>query len=174
MICLPVILEMWKRRSDWIIGRISTAALQFLMFFALYLACRQIRAKEKVVTCTLLLFFLASFSINVLNFIWHGFHYPNSLPCRQSYIYIFLVLSACYRAYTHLEQIPWKQITGAFAGAVVFVLLAQKLTTESHFHFIVFYVAILFLALYLGVIYLYKKGIKYQNLELSGADGGFD
>lgn len=135
-----------------------------LMFFALYLACRQIRAKEKVVTCTLLLFFLASFSINVLNFIWHGFHYPNSLPCRQSYIYIFLVLSACYRAYTHLEQIPWKQITGAFAGAVVFVLLAQKLTTESHFHFIVFYVAILFLALYLGVIYLYKKGIKYQNL----------
>ena len=40
-----------------------------LMFFVLYLACSKIRAKEKVVTCTLLLFFLASFSINVLNFI---------------------------------------------------------------------------------------------------------
>ena len=137
-----------------------------LMFFVLYLSCRQIRAKEKVVISTLLLFFLASFSINVLNFIWHGFHYPNSLPCRQSYIYIFLVLFACYRAYSHLDELSWKQITGAFAGAVVFVLLAQKMTTEKHFHFIVFYVAILFLALYLGVIHLYRRGIKYHNLAV--------
>ncbi len=41
-------------------------------------------------------------------------------------------------------------MTAAFAGSVVFVLMAQKLVTEDHFHFIVYYVAILFLALYLG------------------------
>ncbi len=134
-----------------------------LMFFLLYLGCSRIRAKEKVVVCTILLFFLASFSINVLNFIWHGFHYPNSLPARQSYIYIFLVLFACYRAYMYLEEMPWKHVTAAFGGAVVFVLMAQKLVERDHFHFIVFYAAILFLALYLGVIYLYRKGPKYRG-----------
>ena len=129
-----------------------------LMFFALYLACRQIRAKEKVVTCTLLLFFLASFSINVLNFIWHGFHYPNSLPCRQSFIYIALVLVMCYKAYLELKNTPWKHIVMAFWGAAAFVILAEKLVdNEEQFHFAVFYAAILFLALYTGCIYLYHS-----------------
>lgn len=132
-----------------------------LMFFILYLLCRKVSAKEKAVYCVMLLFFFASFSFNILNFIWHGFHYPNSLPCRQSYIYIFLVLFACYRAYMYLGETPWKQVTGAFAGAVVFVLMAQKLVTQDHFHFIVYYVAILFLALYLGAIALYQKGSRY-------------
>ena len=132
-----------------------------LMFFILYLLCRKVSAKEKAVYCVMLLFFFASFSFNILNFIWHGFHYPNSLPCRQSYIYIFLVLFACYRAYMYLGETPWKQVTGAFAGAVVFVLMAQKLVTQDHFHFIVYYVAILFLALYLGAIALYQKGSRH-------------
>ena len=74
-----------------------------LMFFLLYLACRQISLKEKAVYSGMLLIFYASFSVNVLNFIWHGFHYPNSLPCRQSFIYIFLMLTLCYRAYMYLR-----------------------------------------------------------------------
>ena len=61
----------------------------------------------------------------------------------------------------YLRETPWKHVTAAFAGAVVFVLLAQKLVTEDHFHFIVYYVAILFLALYLGAIALYQKGERY-------------
>lgn len=137
-----------------------------LMFFLLYLACKKISGKEKAVYCTLLLLFFASFSINILNFIWHGFHYPNSLPCRQSYIYIFLLLLMCYRAYMHLEETPWKHTVMAFWGSIIFVILAQKLVTEEHFHPVVYYVAILFLALYLGTICLYQKGSRYHNMAL--------
>lgn len=136
------------------------------LFFGLYLAGRKIPGREKVVYCVLLLFFFASFSINVLNFIWHGFHYPNSLPCRQSFIYIFLLMLMCYRAYMYLPETPWKHVVCAFWGAVIFVILAQKLVTEEHFHFVVYYVAILLLALYLGIICLYLKGPRYQNVAL--------
>ena len=137
-----------------------------LAFFLLYLSSRRIRLKEKSVMCVLLVFFFASFSINVLNFIWHGFHYPNSLPCRQSYIYIFLVLLACYRAYQYLEETPWRQVSAAFGGAVVFVLLAQKLVDSDQFHFVIFYAALLFLGLYLGVIWLYQRGPRYRGRAL--------
>ena len=136
------------------------------LFFGLYLAGRKIPGREKVVYCVLLLFFFASFSINVLNFIWHGFHYPNSLPCRQSFIYIFLLMLMCYRAYMYLPETPWKHVVCAFWGAVIFVILAQKLVTEEHFHFVVYYVAILLLVLYLGIICLYLKGPRYQNVAL--------
>lgn len=140
-----------------------------LMFFLLYLGCRQIAVKEKAVYCGLLLLFFASFSVNVLNFIWHGFHYPNSLPCRQSFIYIFLMLVMCYRAYSHLKEIPWKHVAIAFMGAVCFVILAEKLVEQEHFQFYVYYVAILFLAAYAGLLYWYKMGKKrYGVLMILG------
>lgn len=128
-----------------------------LMFFLLYLQCRQIKVREKAVYCGLLLFFFASFSMNIPNFIWHGFHYPNSLPCRQSFIYIALILTACFRAYQNLKDTAWRQIGMSFLAAVGFVVMAEKLVDAEHFHFIVFYVAILYLALYTGFLYLYKK-----------------
>ena len=134
------------------------------LFFLLYLACRKIPLKEKAVYCFLLLLFFASFSINVLNFIWHGFHYPNSLPCRQSFIYIFLMLFMCYRAYTYLGETPWKHVAIAFWGSVCFVLVAEQTVTDDAFHFIVFYAAILFLAVYAGLIRLYQKGRINGNL----------
>lgn len=137
-----------------------------LIFFLLYLGCRKIRQRDKIVMCSLLLFFYASFSINVLNFIWHGFHYPNSLPCRQSFIYIFLILTAGYHAYIYLHEIPWKHVVTAFFATVIFVIMAQKLITDDAFHFSVFYVAIIFLAVYTGLISLYQRGISRNLLVL--------
>ena len=129
-----------------------------LMFLLLYLGAKKITVREKAVYCGLLLMFYASFSINVLNFIWHGFHYPNSLPCRQSFIYIALVLTMCYQVCLELKETSWKQVVWAFWGAIIFVLMAEKLVDNSaQFHFSVFYAAIIFLALYMGLIYLYKR-----------------
>lgn len=137
-----------------------------LMFFLIYISSRRIQVKEKAVYCVMLLCLLTGFSFNILDFIWHGFHFPNSLPGRQSYIYIFLVLFVCCQAYMVLPKTPWRQVAASFGGAVVFVILAQKLVTETHFHFIVFYAAILILALYLGVIGLYRKSPRYKKLTL--------
>ena len=129
-----------------------------LMFLLLYLGAKKITVREKAVYCGLLLMFYASFSINVLNFIWHGFHYPNSLPCRQSFIYIALVLTMCYQAFMELKETSWKKVVWAFWGAIIFVIMAEKLVDNSEqFHFSVFYAAIIFLALYMGLIYLYKR-----------------
>lgn len=127
-----------------------------LMFLVLYVLDKRIHIREKAVYLTLLVFFYLSFSVNVLNFIWHGFHYPNSLPCRQSFIYIFLVLLMCYRAYTHLGLLEMQKINLAFALSVGYVLLAQRFVTDAAFHFIVFYAALLYLALYYLCIYLWK------------------
>lgn len=137
-----------------------------LMFFLLYLGSSKIKKKDKIVMCSLLLFFFASFSVNILNFIWHGFHYPNSLPCRQSFIYIFLMLAVCYHAYIHLHETPWKHVVISFFASVIFVLMAQKLITDDAFHFSIFYVALLFLGTYAGLIHLYQKGFNRNVLVL--------
>lgn len=138
-----------------------------LLMFGIYVQNKAIEIREKAVYIVLLAFFYLSFSVNVLNFIWHGFHYPNSLPCRQSFIYIFLVLLICYRAYTKLRWINMRRINLAFALAMGYVLLAQKLITDDGFHFIVFYIAMLFLALYYLFFWMWKhKKASYNALAM--------
>ena len=51
-----------------------------------------------------------------------------------------------------------RQFAGVTSAAIGYVILAEKLVTQEHFHFIVYYVAIIFLAAYAGLIYLYKGG----------------
>ena len=62
------------------------------LLLPMYFLNGKISLRKKLASGLLLLFFYLSFSINILNFIWHGLHYPNSLPCRQSFLYIFMLL----------------------------------------------------------------------------------
>ena len=135
------------------------------LLFGLYLSAKRISLREKAVYSGLLLLFLLSFSVNLLNFIWHGFHYPNSLPARQSFIYIFLMLLVCYRAYMQLGGISPGTLGRTFLAGAAFILLCQKLITARHFQFGVYYAGLLLLALYALVIYLYRTG----RLRRSGA-----
>ncbi len=56
---------------------------------------------------------LCELLFNVLNFIWHGFHYPNSLLADSLHLH-FLVLFACTGLHVS-EGNAWKHVTAAFA-----------------------------------------------------------
>ena len=122
-------------------------AFVFLLLPA-YAIHPQIPVKRKAVYFFLLIFFYLSFSINVLNFIWHGFHYPNSLPCRQSFIYVLLVLSMGYEAYIKRKGLNRKQGAFCLAAGMVAIILMQKLVTQDEIKWWTYYVTLLLLALY--------------------------
>ena len=128
-----------------------------ILLFFVYLRAKRISLREKAVYCGMLFVFFVSFAVNVFNFIWHGFHYPNSLPCRQSFIYIFLMLYMCYRAYMNLRSTSLKTLGSCYLASVAFVLLCEKLVTAEHFHFSVFYVSIAFLSAYGLLLYLWRR-----------------
>ena len=105
-----------------------------------------------------MVFMLASFSINILVFIWHGFNYPNSLPARQSFLYIFLVLVMCYEAYLHLEDVSGKVIGISLAGALGFVFLCEKmLGYEGDFGLDSYLLTGIFLVLYAGLFWVKRQ-----------------
>lgn len=80
-----------------------------------------------------------------------------SLPCRQSFIYIALVLTMCFRAYLYLDEISKRQFAGVTSAAIGYVILAEKLVTDDAFEPVVWYVAVVLLLLYLGVFYFYQN-----------------
>lgn len=138
------------------------------LLLPLYVMCRKIDIRRKAVNIGLIIFFMLSFSVNVLNYIWHGMHYPNSLPCRQGYIYIFLLLTMCYEAYLHLPDFSTREINTAFAVAAGAILVMQKTVTQTEIHFAVYYASFAVIALYYFFLRWYKSGRADYNVLTIG------
>ncbi len=123
----------------------------------LYVLQRKIPWRQKAPKLLLLAFMLVSFSTNVLNFIWHGLNYPDSLPARQSFLYILLLLTVCYEAFLHIRDCTKNMIAAVFAGVLFFLLLCEKIATDDAFADACFLVSGFFLLIYGGLICYYKN-----------------
>ncbi len=132
----------------------------------LYMMNKNIPAREKIGKSVILLIFLLAFNLNIPNFIWHGFHFPNSLPCRQAFIYIFFVIVMSYEAFHNIKSTSTKQIGIALWIAIAFLLIAEQIfTVDKTYDFKVVYISGAFILIYTLLLYLYhKKEWKYPAL----------
>lgn len=121
----------------------------------MYALNQKISIRERFGKLALVGVILLGFSTNMLDFIWHGLNYPDSLPARQSFIYIFLVLVMCYEAYEHLGDISEKHILHCYLGAVVFLLFCEKFVEHEDFLVGIEYVTLLFVTIYAVLMWLY-------------------
>lgn len=128
----------------------------FLML-PLYAMQKKIPVREKAPKLALLAFMLVSFSTNILNFLWHGLNYPDSLPARQSFLYIFLLLTLCFETFLHIREHTDQEITMVFTGVLFFILLCEKLITDDSFTGTCIPVTGIFLLIYAGIIYCYRR-----------------
>ena len=101
----------------------------FLLF--LYVWNRAVPWKKKLPRLALVVFFWLSFSNNMLDFIWHGLHFPTSLPGRQSFLYAFLVLVIAYEALLYIRELKLWQVFAAGGMSVVFLLFCNHFMDET-------------------------------------------
>lgn len=121
-----------------------------------YCMQKKIPVREKASKLILLIFMLISFSTNILNFIWHGFNYPDSLPARQSFLYIFLLLTVCYEAFTHIKEHSGNELMQIFLCVIAFILLCEELVTDDSFTGASFLLSGIFIVIYAGLIHNYR------------------
>ena len=123
----------------------------------LFLCCRKISAKKRVLNCVILAFVMLGFNWNKLNFLWHGNHYPNELPYRFSFAFSFVLVTMACEAYTHLKEITAREIGCVAGGAIIYLILAEKLYKDK-FDYTVIYYSIVLVALYAVCLAVYKAG----------------
>lgn len=97
----------------------------------LYFFSKTVSKKEKIASLSLLVILYFSFSLNIPNYIWHAFHFPNDLPYRQSFIYSFVLLVIAYKVFIRLEEFSSKLIGGIGAGLFAFIILVDKITSKN-------------------------------------------
>ncbi len=105
---------------------ILTIILAPLFFFT-----KTISKKEKVATILLLVALYFSFNINIANYIWHGFHFPNDLPYRQSFVYSFVLLTMAYKTFLRLNEFSARTYGIVGTALVAFVFFVEKITSKN-------------------------------------------
>ncbi|MCD7890434.1 MAG: YfhO family protein [Ruminococcus sp.] len=70
-----------------------------IVLFGVFLFSSGIKIREKISALVMLAVITVSCNINILNYIWHGFHFTNMIPYRFAFIFSFVLVAAAFRAY---------------------------------------------------------------------------
>ena len=156
-------VDVEKGLTHW--PNIYCGAAVFMMV-PMYVLNQKISIRERFSYLALAGFMLLGFSTNVLNFIWHGMNYPDSLPARQSFIYILLILMMCYGAYHHMMEAEPKYILYGYLCAAVFLLFCEEFTDAKHFSPGVEWLSFGFITVYAILLYLYRTREDYHIRQI--------
>lgn len=85
----------------------------------LFLCCKQIKWRERIFCFVIEGFFVYSFIDRRLDYMWHGFHYPNMLPYRFSFLFSFVLIYMAFRMFQHIEELNPIQIAIGIAGVLI-------------------------------------------------------
>ncbi len=102
-----------------------------VMLIPLYLLSRTIKLQEKVAHVLLLAVLYFSFNINFANYVWHGFHFPNDLPYRFSFMYSFILLILASRAVDRIREFSGRELLFLGIGMMAFIVLVQKIGSKN-------------------------------------------
>ena len=138
-----------------------------VILLVFYWISRTIPLREKLLNGAFLAFLIFSLNINKLDFIWHGFHFPNQLPYRYTFMICFLLIGMAYQVFQRVDEIRVDHLWILLAAGGGYYLLAQKILTEHIKDLDLFvYSGLAWLALYVAILILYKKGRLPKNLLL--------
>ena len=88
----------------------------------LFLTAKEVKVRDKICSVFLLVFFMCSFLIRQLDYMWHGFHFPNQIPYRFSFLFSFVMVWMAYRAWLVRDSFKVWQL--AVAGVLSLGVLA--------------------------------------------------
>ena len=143
------------------VGLNAYCGVSVFLLVILYLLDRRIRLREKAAYFALTAFLVLSFSLNVLNYIWHGFHQQNGIPNRFAFLYVAVILVMCFDASADIPSMAlWKiLVSGALPVAftlTVFILkLGENYEGEAYTNE-TYIITLLLLCIYSGLLLIVR------------------
>ncbi len=127
----------------------------------LYLFDHRIKPRERLAHYALCALLVFSFSFNILNYIWHGFHVQNGLPNRFAFLYIAVLLVMAYDALGDIRVYHLPELLISAAAPVGFLAYAwYTRSPEEEIQPFVYFVSmgILLVYLVLALLARYLRG----------------
>lgn len=113
-----------------------------ILLIAIFLSCRQIRLRTRVCFGGLLGLLVVLLANNWTNFAFHGFHFPNDLPYRNSFLICFVMLTIAVQALDVIDQISREGMFKAFVLVAAMIIAEQKFGSNNSYTMIWFSLAL--------------------------------
>ena len=155
---------------------VFTVVLAFL-----FLTTPKVKVRDKICCVLLLLFFMVSFIIRQLDYVWHGFHFTNQIPYRFSFLFSFVLLYMAYRAFLLRHKFGiWQIITAGVLTLGIFLCSEQRTTPVFLAYNMIFFFLYLFVLCYAqigkkvteGITWAQRKELCLDRLQRRKASGG--
>lgn len=138
------------------------SGLAVLWLLPVYLLNPQLKTRVKIWELGVAAFLIFSLNNNILNFYWHGAHYPNQLPFRFSYVFVFWILWILYPCFKLLPRIEGKFFSRVIGVLALLLLLLAKID-PPHYPFRAVAYSLIFLGLYWVVLRHLRAPFLYQR-----------
>ena len=111
------------------------SVLAVVLMTAFFLT-KKVPKRERIISFAFVTFMFVSMSVNLGEFVWHGFHFPNQLPARQSFLVIFLILSFAVKGAENLtlkkeELLHYASVLSALTVVFSFITIFLANTWAS-------------------------------------------
>lgn len=131
----------------------------------LYMFSKKFTLREKIASTAVAALFFFSFNINILNYVWHGFHFPNDLPYRFSFAYSFFLVFIAYRVVTNIDKISGRDILMSASGVALFCVLVEKIGSANVDQTVV-WTSVIFAIVY-AVVFMFMKNPRYAKTSIA-------
>lgn len=131
-----------------------------------YALNKYISKRKRTRYISLIAFMLISFNCNILDYIWHGFHFPNCICNRNSFIYVFLALCISFEGLLKINKLSKPRLYLCLILPVSFILLTWKYKIENKSTIVLYKEKIVFLSLFFTIVYLTLYYILYNTKQL--------
>lgn len=108
----------YNMSTDDGLGNLYCGILPVLVFVLLIIDKKMPR-KEKIRKIVILAFMAISFQVEILNYVWHGFHNQYGIPNRFAFLYLFLMLIMAYEQLQYMSYLETKRWKIVLAAAVL-------------------------------------------------------
>lgn len=161
----PVVLA---RNED--LPNVYTGILTILLI-PMYFLNKLVKRKEKILFAVLIIFMLMCSSINTLDYLIHGMHFPANLPHRFTFMYSFFILIMAYKAFVNFDGVKFRNIFKAIVVYAIIIAVTEFIVTpinkdvERVLSNSDILINAVFIAIYVFILYVYRNS-KKQNINL--------
>ena len=139
-----------------------------VLLVVMYVFNKRIKWARKIPRLCLIVLFVVSFACNYLDYFWHGLRFPNSLPGRQSFLFIFIMLVVGYE--TLIKRKGNKLWHVLVSMAICFgIFIASSVKTDASITDpLAFILTGIFIAAYGICFVLHRIGTKQIRMMIKG------
>ena len=140
-----------------------------LLLLPAYFLSSKYSMRQKIVSGVFILIFVASFSLSVLDLLWHGFQKPNWLNYRYSFMLCFYLCVLACRAFATFKTLSMQTILGTGGFIALLCVILQKYTDDAYVDpddYTCIWFTLIMLFVYLAVLGLLRKSTNKQIISV--------